>query len=333
MRQTIALISLHTIVKNAMLVKERAGVPLIAVVKDDAYGHGAERVALALHGVASSFAVSCAAEGAALRVAGVQEDILVLSPALSEEEALLLAAHRLTPTLGSFASLRLFARAVKAPFPAHIAVNTGMNRGGFPPKSVPAACREAKDRGIEVRGVYSHLYAPELPAARERQLRLFSDAAEEVRVRFPRAVRHLAATGGLLAGKEFAFDAVRSGIALYGYLPEGFGDALPLTHAMKVYSAVSWRGTFLGGGIGYGEAARAYGKLHTLRFGYGSGFFRTAGKGEGNLCMDACVRTGDAPFGAKRLILGDAAAYARAAGTSAYEVLVRVGREAEKYYV
>ncbi len=331
MQQIVAKISLQTIVRNAQLVQQRAGVPLIAVVKDDAYGHGAERVACALSSVSAMFAVSTVREGIALRVAGVEKEILVLTPPLCAEEVLLGGAHGLTFTLTSPASLRLVA-AGEGGLRAHIAVNTGMNRYGFRPAAVGRACREAKERGIEVTGAYSHFYAPESEEAREAQYAAFAAAAERVGRYFPAAAFHLSATGGILAGKRYNFSAVRSGIALYGYLPQGFSD-LPVRPAAKLYATVSHRGKPFGGGAGYMAAEREYSSLYTLRAGYGDGLFRTGGDFVGKLCMDACVREGDAPFGRRMRILRDIFAYAAAHGTTPYEVLVHVLRGAEKYYV
>ncbi len=336
MQEIRAVISLSTIVRNAVLVKKRAGVPLIAVIKDDAYGHGAEAVAHALEKEAAMFAVSTVREGAALRAAGVGKEVLVFTPPLCAEEALSCALHRLIPTISSFPSLRLCAEAAqKYGFEGRVqlAVNTGMNRYGFSPAQTERACREAERAGIAVLGVYSHFFCPENGRARERQYEYFVRASETVKKYFPCAVRHLSATGGILAGSKYRFDAVRSGIALYGYLPAGFAGGLPVRPAMKLYAAVAQSGRSFGEGVGYRLAEREYGALHTLRLGYGDGFFRTGGLGEGDLCMDACVCEGRAVFGTPKRILRDMEKYARDHGTSVYEVLVSVGRRAEKFYV
>ncbi len=333
MQEIVAVISLGTVMRNALLVQKRAGVPLIAVVKDDAYGHGAERVADALSKIALMFAVATVREGAALRAAGVEKDILVLTPALCREEALVGAAHGLVLTLSSPASLRVAAEgAAGIPLRAHIAVNTGMNRYGFRPAAVKSACRAAKRAGIGVCGAYSHFYDPLCGEAREAQYAAFLRAAEAVKDCFPDALLHLSATGGVLAGRKYAFGAVRSGIALYGYLPQG-GSGLCVRPAAALYASVSHRGRAFGQGVGYMRAEREYGALTTLRLGYGDGFFRAGGLGVGDLCMDACVREGDAPFGRRVRVLKDLAGYAAAHGTTPYEVLVRVLGRAEKRYV
>lgn len=332
MQSTLAVISLKRIKENARLVGEYAGAPLIAVVKDDAYGHGAERVALALEEEASSFAVATVAEGAALRTAGVGKEILVLTPALSEEEGLSAFAHGLTPTVGSEASLRLLLRAGEKwgfPVSAQLALNTGMNRYGVRPSLTGRICRAAREAGAQFTGVFSHFYDPASEGAREAQYAAFCRASNEVKEYFPAAKRHLSATGGILAGKKYNFDAVRSGIALYGYLPAGFGGRLPVRPAMKVYAQVAGGGVPFGGGWGYGEARGDEKSFFTLRAGYGDGLFRT--EEEGCRCMDATVLEGRAEFG-KRRRLPDPATYARLHGTSVYEILIALARKAVREY-
>ncbi len=337
MQSTLALISQKAVLQNAALVIERAGTDVYAVVKDDAYGHGAEKIALLLEPYLRGFAVATVLEGSALRVAGIRKEILVLSPCLSEEEALSCALYGLTPTVTSLSSLRLLLRAGEKfgyAVRAQLKINTGMNRYGVRPERAESLCRLAKQGGAQISGVFSHFYAPEDKAAREKQFALFRGAADLVKNIFPDAVRHLSATGGMLAGKKYNFDAVRCGIALYGYLPKGFSGMLPVKPAMRVYATVSHSGTFTGGGVGYQAAKRRYQKLQTLRLGYGDGFLRAGDIGnESDLCMDAFVKRGGAPFGARRLIMKDAAALAEKYHTIVYEVLVNVGKKAEKRYV
>lgn len=326
MQSLLSVVDLKQIVKNAKCVRGYAKRPLIAVVKDDAYGHGAQEVCRALHGIASAFAVSTVDEGASLRIGGVEEPVLVLTPPLTCEEAERIRAYSLTASLASVRTLSLFSGG----FEAHIAVNTGMNRYGVRPDKISALLRAARGRGVRVTGVYSHLYAPADPQAVKAQTALFDRACARVRAVCPDCVRHLAATGGMLAG--VGYDAVRVGIALYGYLPEEFAGKLPVRPAMKVYATVADARVRLGGGAGYNPAGGAR-ILHTLRVGYGDGFFREGGLGSvGVLCMDACVAEGRARAGAKKCILSDAAAYAKEHGTNAYEVLVHVAAKAEKVY-
>lgn len=332
MQVPVAAVSRKSIQNNAIAVCALAQKPLIAVVKDDAYGHGAVEVVRTLSGIATSFAVATVYEGAELRIAGVSEEILVLTPPLNAEEVMLGCGHDLTLALTSIASLNLVLRS-RADFPvrAHFAVNTGMNRFGLRPDRVRHACRLAKQRGVQITGVFSHYFEPQNADALEQQRTLFAEVAQIVREYFPEAIRHIAATGGVLAGGEL-FDAVRVGLALYGYLPTGFEGALALQPAMRLLATVAQSGTFIGGGVGYGSATKQYKKLHTLRVGYGDGPFRTGGLGIGNLCMDACVREGRADFGTKKCVIASAEEYAKRNGTTAYEALIQMGKRAVRVY-
>lgn len=335
MQNTLAVISLNKIRANANAVKIAAGVPVIAVVKDDAYGHGAPEVAHCLKDCVSAFAVSTVDEGAALRVSGIGNEILTLTPPLSEEEVLRTAGYSLTASVTSLAVLNLIVRACKkhgCEIRAHLAVNTGMNRYGFRPERVRSACRKALLAGVRITGVYSHFYLPQDAEARGAQTRIFRTACEAVREYFPDCVRHISATGGLLAGETF--DAVRAGISLYGYLPGGFEGAVEVSPAMKLYATVAQAGTHTGGGIGYKKAEKVYRKIRTLRLGYGDGLFRSGGGiSAGELCMDACVQEGSGRVGERKLVLENVSDYARACGTTEYEVLVNLARKAVKVYV
>ncbi|MDE6273813.1 MAG: alanine racemase [Clostridiales bacterium] len=334
MQSTLAVVALGTIRKNAQIIKEYAeGTPLIAVVKDDAYGHGAAYVARALVGIASAFAVSTVNEGVELRLAGIGEEILVFTPPLDKDEVCRAAAYDLTVSITSPAALNLVLKSGER-VRAHIALDTGMNRYGFRRGALDRAVKLCKRGGLEITGVYSHLYSPEDAHETKIQRLRFQDGAAVVREAYPEAVRHLAATGGVLAGKENYFDAVRVGIGLYGYLPHGFVNDIGIKPAMRLYATVAHNGKFSGGGVGYAKADKTYGNLHTLRMGYGDGCFRSELKGAvGKLCMDAHLCEGKGVFGRRKLVIGDASEYAARLNTTEYEALLRMGRSAEKRYV
>ena len=333
MQQTRAVVSLGAVCRNAAFFKARAGgAKLCAVVTADGYVHGAAQVAAALRDTADLFAVSLVSEGAALRLAGVAEDILVLTPPLCEEEALRGLYYGLIFTAGDAADCALLARAGRAygePPRCHLKCNTGMNRYGTDAPSFAALCAAA-EKGCRVEGVYSHFYRPEHAPTREAQFALFRKAADGAETRFGRLVRHIAATGGTLAG-GYEQDMVRIGIGLYGYLPQGF--ALPrdtLAPAMRVFATVAAEHAYLSGGAGYGAHTPAGVRLYTLRYGYADGFRRESGPFP--LCMDASVREGDAKKYEELPVLTDADACAAACDTIPYEVLVNAGRRAVKIY-
>lgn len=332
MQSTLAAVSLKAITSNARAVMRAAGKPLIAVIKDDAYGHGAVPVARALSDMVCMFAVSSVEEGAELVHAGVQKDILMLTPPLTRQEMSRARAVGLVVPIASEPVLHLAMRSGRG-LRVQIAVNTGMNRYGFAPDQTDSVCRTLSAHGMVAEGVFSHFYAPDDDGARQAQERAFSEACGIVRDHFPTAMRHIAATGGVAFGAQ-TFDAVRVGLALYGYAPQDAPVRLRVRPAMKIYACVAQSGAPYGGGAGYAAAEKDYACLHTLRVGYGDGFFREGGLGaEGKLCMDACVREGEGAFGKRVCILSDAQSYAQAHGTTAYETLVNAGRRAEKRYV
>ena len=331
MQQTRAVISLANIRKNALFFKERAGTALCAVVKADGYGHGAAQAAHALRGVAEMFAVSLVEEGAALRLAGVREDILVLTPPLCEEEALRGLYYGLVFTVGDVADCALLGRAGArcGVMPrVHLKLNTGMNRYGADEAELPALLAAAGR--LRAEGVYSHFYRPECAPVRRGQYARFCAMAERAEARLGRLTRHIAATGGVLAG-GCAENMVRVGIGLYGYLPQGF--ALPrgtLLPAMRVEATVAACRRYVRGGAGYGDHTPQAERLYTLRCGYADGLLRE--NAPFPLCMDAAVCEGAAQKYEALPVLEDAAAYAEAHGTIAYEVLAGAGRRAVKVY-
>ena len=345
MQENIAVISLKNIRRNFIAFKKKLGadVRFFAVVKADAYGHGAERVAETLEGAADGFVVSSVREGVCLRTAGVRGDILVLTPPVGEDDAFFAAAHGLTLTVSSFATLR-FAAAGAARcgkrVDVHIKVNTGMNRLGLCGAPLRRLFSEiGKTPAVRVRGIYSHLYAPADLRAAKLQREAFSPAAAAARDMFGEVVCHLSATGGTLLGEDFHFSGVRIGIGLYGYLPDGFGthaSALGLCPAMRVYTHAVQSHRFTGGGIGYGSAEGDYKDLTVCRLGYADGFLRSGGGGRlhavGNLCMDGCIVAGRARCGGKRAVFFSADDVAADCGTISYEVLCAAGRRAVRIY-
>lgn len=311
MQRTRSVVDLSAVVRNATYLKSLTKAEFCAVVKANAYGHGDIEVASALHAVADCFAVALVDEGVSLRLGGVQKEILVLTPPLSEGDALRAREYGLTLTLSKDTPA-----AWLKDTPVHIALNTGMNRYGG--ESAEALCQ----RGCNVTGVYSHFYRAEDERIRTRQYARFLRESLAVKRHYPDAVRHLAATGGLLAGERYHFDRVRVGIGLYGYAP--FGFRAPLTPALRVYAPAAETRLFQGGGMGYRDGTPCK-TCTTLRYGYADGFLR-----QGRLCMDSFVVPGR--YEGYVPVMTDAAETAQAWQTIPYEVLCRVTARTEYDY-
>ena len=326
-----------------------AGTGLCAVVKANAYGHGAEEVTNALSGVADSFAVAILDEGLQIRGAACGKEILVLTPPITTQDVLCGGWNDFSLTVADWITAKLIdgvARSRGLPVNVHLKVNTGMNRYGMELSVLGKACKRLRSNPyVRVAGIYSHLYGGTKQTA-ETQRAAFVKAVGVCRRYFPSVKAHLSATYGALLGKKFAFDGVRIGLGLYGYLPDGLalnGGALPaLERGMTVFAAAATSRKYRYGGAGYGEEPFVGEKpkeLTVCRYGYADGFLRQRQNGllggetqANNLCMDACIKAGRIPRGKYFPILTDAAAVANATGTIPYEVLCAATRRAEMVY-
>lgn len=324
-QKTISVIDLGAIERNVKYLKSLAGgAKFFAVVKADAYGHGAERVALHIENLVHGFCVAITEEGAALRIAGITKPVLVLTPLTMRDDALAARHYDLTVTVNGAASA-----ALACGLNCHIKVNTGMNRYGCNVDELGDVLAAAARNGANVVGVYSHLYCVHMPAERGRQLAAFRAASCAVKAAYPRAICHISATAGTLLGGEYLMDGVRCGIGIYGYAPHGFSRQ-GLRPALKVYARRVQTCRFVPGGAGYAVADRQYKRLSAYRLGYADGFLRGTPLGAGNLCMDAFISEDEREFVP---VFSDADEYAARCNTISYEALCSVTRRSERVYV
>lgn len=331
MQQAIAFIRKSALKSNLSSFSSLVGeeTKIFAVVKANAYGHGAEEVASLLEPFVFGFCVSLVSEGAALRVSGVQKPILVLTPPTEPFEALCAKEYGLTLTAANDSSLQL---CLSSGAPYHFAVNTGMNRYGFTPEECKALFRDSS-RFSKAEGIYSHLFLASNKKVSREQKKRFEEVCSLAENSLSRPLlRHLAATGGMLLGKEYHFDAVRLGLGLYGYLPNmnrrnSFRKTLKLEKAMFVFAPVVQAHEGKMGGAGYGKGK---GKS-TVRFGYGDGLYQRAKKGKNGLCMDAFVS--EKSLAGNFPVLLDAEKEARKLKTTPYEILCSFGERVERRYV
>lgn len=363
-RPAAATVDLAALAANYRALLDLAGGrELIAVVKADAYGHGAEAVARRL--VASGcrhLAVLSVAEAAALREAGIEASILVLGGVHDPAEAEAAAAWRVVPVVHDAAQLPWLERAGEAgpsPLPVQVEVDTGMHRMGIALEEALARIEEiAASPSLALAGIYTHLAcAEELdPAPTEAQLERFRSLLEAVRARGlePGQV-HVANSAALLAARARGADwllgnAVRPGLALYGVVPAPHLAHAPLQPVMTLRTrVVKVKPLAAGDAVGYGATYRAS-RPHavaTLALGYADGLPWRAGnrgvvllRGQrrrilGRVSMDfASVETGADPIelGDEAILFGVGAGgrlpveeVAAALGTIPYELLVRVG--------
>ena len=351
MQKVKAMISLKNIQWNAKRFSALTGKRLCAVVKANAYGHGAEEVTAALNDVADCFAVALIEEALAIRVAACGREILVLTPPTTEKEAFTLAVNGFTACVDSLKTARLLVRTCtqyRLPIHVHLKVNTGMNRYGMNVQTLGKTCKFLSGNPyVAVEGIYTHLCECSLQRA-EQQRRLFLGMVAVCKRYFSSVIAHLGATYGAMLGENFTLDMVRVGLGLDGYLPceanENTGvaqetlDTLSLRKGMAVYAKAVAERKFAFGGAGYGKALEIPPEhLSVCRVGYADGFLRQRRNGmQGDecnanvLCMDACIRIGR--WRGWIPVLTDANETAKRTGTVAYEILCAVTHRAEFVY-
>ena len=338
MQRSLAVVNLENVKKNALIVKERAGnAKICAVVKCDAYGHGAIAISHALENDIDCFAVAIIDEGVQLKISGVSKDVLVLQPALCEIEVLRAVNFDLILTIASiedFTLIKTVCDKFNVTVRAHLKCNTGMNRLGFDYWQFSNACLNIKsEKRIIIEGIYSHFYLPENKMESSAQFNLFIRFCLFAERVFGKIIKHISATGGLFSNKDYSLDMVRVGIALYGYFPRGIKSENKLYPAMQVYARAVQNRKYETGGIAYGKTNFKYSDITTLRLGYGEGFFRSGKIGNiNNLCMDSFVIGKKYQRGELVPVMLDADVYAKKHNTISYEVLCSVSKRAEIIY-
>jgi len=350
-----AEVSLSAIRHNVRTLKRRAADSrLMAVVKADAYGHGAARVSrAAVEAGADYLAVVTVEEGAELRNAGLAAPILVFTD-LAPQKLSLAKGLNLAVTAHSLPSAKRIA--AHPDLEAHLKVNTGMNRWGVEPEEVGEARRIL---GRQLAGVYTHLACADSDAqATNRQLDVFDDvlAAHP----FGGVLAHAANSAGTLWHPRARYDCVRPGVALYGLHPTGdegnpADEGLRPAMTLKSYVA-SVRRLRPDDGVSYGWTFRAREPVFaaTVPVGYAEGYRRAfSGRSEalirgrrrpilGRVTMDAAVfeADGSVEVGDEVVLLGEqggesirAEELGRWAGTINYEITTGINpRRVERSY-
>ena len=339
----------------------RTGSEPIAVVKANAYGHGAVAIAAALYGAGCRrFAVADLSEALALRAALPPCEILTLGYTLPEN-APLAAQHAITLTVCELRHARALSRQLgDRVLSVHIKLNSGMNRTGLrltPTEldrtvaSVGAILGMAR---LSVTGLYSHLASADAPASVEslRAVRSFMAATTALARAGIRLPMHLSASAAVLSGAAVPLPLARLGLALYGYDPtEKDKFLLPIARLSAPFAQIYPIGR--GETVGYGGTYRATRRdlVGILPIGYADGLLRATGNGGavwvgehrapfiGRISMDAAaVSLRGIPRAACReaIIFGKTPAdlfrLAEAAGTIPYELLAGLGGRIYRKY-
>ena len=287
-RPTWAEIDLDALAHNLAAVRRRVGTrPVLAVVKADAYGHGAVGVARALvsEGV-ERLGVAIPEEGVELRRAGIGAPILVLG-GFAPAQAELLLRHDLVPALYRPDQVEALSRAAEkrgGAADAHLKVDTGMGRLGVPASDVPAfaAILESASGHVRVTGAFSHLAVADDPTDpfTHRQIDLFQEAIAVLRARGLAADEiHLANSAAIMDHPPAWLTLVRPGIALYGYPPSPKVTPLAVRPVLSLKTRIIYMKEILpGASLGYGRTfvAQRPVRVASLPLGYDDGLPRLA---------------------------------------------------------
>lgn len=353
-------VRLDAIVANYRLCQRLAGPAAVAgVVKADAYGLGAAPVTRALAAAGcDTFFVARLDEGVALRQLAPTARIFVLDGAAPDTVPLLLS-HRLTPVLNSLAEIAGWAaaaRETRTELEAAIHIDTGMSRLGLPGEELSLLASEWRKRleGLRVVLWVSHLACADDPEAKMNRIQL--DRFRTALAMLPPAPASFASSGGVLLGKDYAFDMVRPGIGLYGGNVQNAQQNPFAIAAVLSGRVLQIRRIDRGDSVGYGATFRAKrpSVIATVALGYADGLMRAIGNRGvaaiagarapivGRVSMDlVTLDATDVPRAAlstdvEAEFFGDTIALedvARAADTAAYEILTAIAPRVPRHYV
>ena len=370
LRAVWAEIDLNKIENKMKRIKELAGDrEVIAVVKADAYGHGATSVApVLLKNGASKLAVAVIAEGIELRDAGIKEPIMILgyTPLELGEDLINYDIEQTVYDLEYAKELSNIAKRLGKKAKIHIALDTGMGRIGFLPneesfKDVVEICNLD---GLDVCGIFTHFSTADeedktYTYEQFNKMKEFNDKLKEVGINIK--LKHASNSGAIIDLPETYLDGVRAGIILYGYYPSNDvnKDRLKLEPALTLKTRVSHVKTLdKDMYISYGRTFKTERKsvIATLPIGYADGYLRLlSGKAKviingkfanvvGRICMDQCMidvtDIGDVKVSDEVILLGEdgdlkfnADDMAEAMGTINYEVLCMIRHRIPRIYI
>lgn len=265
-------VDLDALLHNATSLQHRCGVPLLPMVKADAYGLGALEVVARLERISPwGFGVATIDEGESLRIAGVRRPILVFTPPLAAELHRL-AALELTPALGDREMIATWCEGRLGPW--HLAIETGMNRAGLRWSSVGDVTDFC--RAFPPQGAFTHFHSPELDnGSVEVQESRFREAIAALPGR--PSLLHCENSGAITRRSHSEWDFVRPGVFLYGV---GSGSS----SALQPKAVVSLRGRIVeqhtlqdGDTVSYDATYSAQGRrrIATAALGYADGLRRS----------------------------------------------------------
>lgn len=367
-RPTFCFIDLDALRWNFRQIRSKVGtqVKVLAMVKANAYGHGAAAIAKALAAEGSdAFGVATLEEAVELREAGISSPILVLAGAYPEQVEQFLD-NRLTPVVHASLSLQEFDAAVcrrEKTLDVHLKVDTGMGRLGFLAAEIDSWLPQLKNlKALRLEGLFSHFSHAESVEGdyTRKQLDRFSEIVQRLRAEgITPGLIHLANSAATITLSAAYFDMVRPGLILYGIYPSP-----NMASQISLRPVLSWTTRVLqikkvcpGTSISYGQTfiTQRESRIAILPIGYADGYPRVlSNRGEvlirgrrapiaGRVCMDLTMvdvtDIGETHQGDEVVLLGrqgdaeiSADEMAAWSNTISYEILTSIGARVPRIY-
>lgn len=290
MRNSFALINLKNLKFNYLNLRKKVSPSkFLAVVKADAYGHGAIEVAKYLSSLTPKpeyFGIALIEEGVELRKSGLKEPILVFD-VISNSSLKLASKFDLTITISrksDFSLLTNYFKKYKSSkkIKAHIKINTGMNRLGIRwDENLSELLKFYSFGKVDIEGIYTHFATSDIPndSFAKVQLKRFNELILKIlNNNIKPGIVHAANSGAILNIPDSYFDMVRAGISLYGYKPDLSSlETVELKPVMSLHSKVaSVNYINRGESVSYGQKffAKNKTKIASVSFGYADGYSR-----------------------------------------------------------
>ena len=355
-QRVYAEVDISAIRHNLQTIKRKIGKKLLVVIKANAYGHGAQKVAQCTCDLADYFAVATIEEAITLREDGIRTPILILGY-VSPEYYPDLVKYDIEQTVFDYESAVELARVGGK---AHIAIDTGMGRIGFIPNDESAEIVEKiyNLEGIHIQGVFTHFSTAdeEDKTFTKKQFELFSDFVKKLEdkgVHIP--IKHVSNSAAIIDMPHYSLDMVRSGIITYGLKPSADVGDIDIKPALKLKThVVNVKTVPKGTTISYGKTYVTDSErvIATIPVGYADGYPRAlSNKGRvvingkyapitGRICMDQFmvdvtdipnVKVGDIVSLIDSMLPCDE--IAEIEGTINYETVCKISNRVPRIYV
>lgn len=366
--RTYVIVDTDIIKENFLSLKRLVpeDIKTLAVIKADAYGHGAVQVARALDEEADFFAVATVDEALELRSEGVSKRILILGY-VSPKEYFDLIKYDITPVIYRYEdaeNLNRCAEICNKKVKIHLAVDTGMGRIGFKvnEEDLSEAKKISELCNLEIEGIFSHFACADEAdkSFTAMQAELFDTFLNYLIKDQKIEIAHIANSAGIIDFDQYRYNMVRAGISMYGYYPSDEVDKkkADIKPALEWHAHVTHIKTLSAGDtVSYGAECvlEKETAVATVSIGYGDGYPRKlSGKGSviinncyarilGRVCMDQIMVdiTGipDVKIENDVILLGKskdcsitADDIAKECGTISYEVLCDIGKRVPRIY-